>query len=90
MDCKRSYTGDDCSQPLVVVRKNILILLNDTELDRVVQVLQAIKTNPTLGYTVPLIQPVTTVPSESFAEISLFDLFVSFHFNAIRDEAVIL
>jgi len=84
MDCKRGYTGDDCSQPLVVVRKNILTH-NDTKLDRVIRALHAIKTNP---YTVPLIQPVTTVSNESFAEISLFDLFVSFHFNSIRDEQI--
>ena len=87
MDCKRGYTGENCSQPLLVVRRNVLTL-NDTELDKVVRVLQAIKRNTASGYTVPIIQPVTTVPSESFAEISLFDIFVSFHFNAIRDEEI--
>ena len=87
MDCKRGYTGKDCSQPLIVVRRNILSL-SDAERDKVERALQSIKTNTASGYTVPLIQPVTTNPRESFTEISLFNLFVSFHFNAIRDEEI--
>ena len=87
MRCKRGYTGNDCSQPLdPVVRRNILSFTK-TEKDRFTEIIQMAK-DTTSGYTVPIREPVTTVPRDSFVEISLYDIFVTFHFNTIRDEEV--
>ncbi|XP_065904893.1 uncharacterized protein [Dysidea avara] len=87
MRCKRGYTGESCSHSQVVVRKNVLNLTK-RELDRFLEVLQTIKTSNTSGYTVAIIEPVTRESRDSFSEISLFDLFASFHFNAARDEDI--
>ena len=88
MGCKRGFTGDDCSQPSApVIRKNILSL-NDTEQDRFLNILQMTKSVTASGYTVPIREPVTSVPSESFVEISLFNIFATFHYNTIRDEEI--
>ena len=88
MRCKRGYSGDDCSQPLAPVqRKNILSLTN-TEQQRIINILNMIKSNTASGYTVPIREPVTNVPSDSFVEISLYNIFATFHFNTIRDEQI--
>lgn len=88
MSCKRGFTGDDCSQTAdPVVRRNILSLTID-ERQKLLEILQMIKSTKASGYAVPIREPVTNVSSESFAEISLYDIFVSFHFNAIRDQEI--
>ena len=88
MRCKRGYTGDDCSQKAdPVVRRN-LMSLSEAEQDRFFELILLIKSTGTSGYTVPIREPVTTVPSESFMEISLYDIFVSFHFYAVRDQEI--
>ena len=88
MRCKRGYTGEDCSQKSVpVVRKNILSL-SETEQNEIIEIIQMTKSVNASGYTVPIREPVTNVPQESFVEVSLYDIFVSFHFNSIRDEAI--
>ena len=88
MSCTRGYTGDNCSEVAEpVVRRNILSL-SDEEQQELVNIAQMIKSTTASGYVVPIKEPVTTDPSESFAEISLFDIFVSFHFNAIRDQEI--
>ena len=82
------YTGDNCSQPLdPVERKNILSLPN-SEQRKFLDIIQMTKSAQASGYTVPIREPVTTIPSESFVEISLYDIFVTFHFNSIRDEPI--
>ena len=88
MRCKRGYIGINCSQPLLnpVVRRNILSF-NDTEKNRFIEVIQMTKSF-TSGYTVPVIEPVTTVSRDSFVEISLYDIFATFHYNTLRDGEV--
>jgi len=88
MTCRRGKTGKNCThRQEIAIRKNVKNL-NKTELKRFLEVLQAIKRNNASGYTVPIIEPVTTEPRDSFAEISLFDLFASIHFYAARDEHI--
>ena len=88
MRCKRGYTGDDCLQPLPpVVRRNILSL-NEIDQQRIINIIQMTKSLKASGYTVPIIEPVITSPSDSFVEISLYDIFVSFHYNTLRDEQI--
>ena len=87
MRCKRGYTGNDCSQPLdPVVRKNVLSFTED-EKNTFIGIIQMTKSVAS-GYTVPIIEPITTVSRDSFVEISLYDIFVTFHYNTIRDEKV--
>lgn len=89
MRCKSGYTGDDCSKPLLtpVVRKSFLSL-SKTEQDRFLEIIQMTKSVKASGYTVPIREPVTSVSCDSFVEISLFDIFATFHLNSIRDEAI--
>ena len=88
MRCKRGYSGDDCSQRLApVVRKNVLSL-SEAEQKRLLEILQMTKSVKASGYTVPIREPVTSVSRDSFVEISLFDIFATFHFNSIRDETI--
>ena len=88
MKCKRGYTGDNCSQPVdPVVRRNILSF-TEAEQDRFLDIIQMTKSVKASGYTVPIREPVSNVSRDSFVEISLYDIFVSFHFNSIRDEAI--
>ena len=88
MRCKRGYTGDDCSQSSPsVVRKNILSLDRIEQL-KFISIIQMTKSVTASGYTVPIREPVTNVSSESFVEISLYDIFATFHFNSIKDEAI--
>ena len=88
MRCKRGFTGENCSQlSPPVIRRNILSL-NDSEQDRLLNITQMIKSVTASGYTVPIREPVTNVSSESFVEISLFNIFASFHYNTIRDEPI--
>lgn len=88
MECKRGYTGDDCSQEAdPVVRRNVLSL-SETDRAKLLELTLMIKSTKTSGYTVPIIEPVTDDPSESFMEISLYDIFVSFHFYAVRDQEI--
>ena len=88
MKCKHGYTGDNCSQPVdPVVRRNILSF-TEAEQDRFLDIIQMTKSVKASGYTVPIREPVSNVSRDSFVEISLYDIFVSFHFNSIRDEAI--
>ena len=91
MRCKRGFTGDDCSKPIskedAVSRKNILSL-NEAERQRFISIIQMTKSVRASGYTVPIREPVTTVPRESFVEVSLYDIFATFHYNSIRDEQI--
>jgi len=88
MSCKRGFTGDDCTEVAEpVVRKSILSLTDD-EQQELIDLGNMIKSTTASGYVVPIKEPVTNDPVESFAEISLFDIFVSFHFNAIRDQEI--
>ena len=88
MRCKRGYTGNGCSQAATpVVRKNILTF-NETEHERFLNITQMIKSVTASGYTVPIKEPATNVSRESFTEISLFNIFATFHYNTIRDETI--
>ena len=88
MRCKRGYTGDDCSQPLAPVERKSILSLTNAEQLKFLDVIQMTKSVRASGYTVPIREPVTTVPSESFVEISLYDIFATFHLNSIRDEPI--
>ena len=88
MRCKRGYSGDNCSQQLApVVRKNVLSL-NKTEQDRFLKIIQMTKSVKASGYTVLIREPVTSVSCDLFVEISLFDIFATFHFNSNRDDPI--
>ena len=88
MRCKHGYTGDDCSQPSApVVRKSILSL-SEIEQRKFFEIIQMTKSVKASGYTVPIREPVTTVSGDSFVEISLYDIFATFHYNTIRDEPI--
>ena len=88
MRCKRGYTSDDCSQPSTpVVRKSILSF-TEAERRRFLDIIQMTKSVKASGYTVPIREPVTTSSSDSFVEISLYDIFATFHYNTIRDEKI--
>ena len=88
MTCRRGYTGKDCNRrQAMAIRKNVMNL-NATELNRFLDVLQTIKRNKASGYTVPIIEPVTTEPRDSFAEISLLDVFTFLHFTSGRDAKI--
>ena len=86
MRCKRGYTGDNCLEEAEpVVRKNILSM-NDSEKQDFVDLIKNVKSSSRSGYVVPIREPVTTNPRESFVEISLYNIFATFHFNSIRDQ----
>jgi len=88
MRCKRGFTGDDCSQPSApVVRRNILSLTK-AERDRIIEIFKMTKSVEESGYTVPIREPITATPRDSFVEISLYDIFATFHYNTIRDEQI--
>ena len=88
MGCKRGYTGEDCSQIAEpVVRKNVLSL-SEAERAQLLNLTLLSKSSTASGYTVPIIEPVTSMSSESFVEISLYDIFVSFHYYAVRDQEI--
>ena len=88
MRCKHgyTYTGDNCSRSVPVVRRNILSL-TETEQRKFLDIMQMTK-SVKVGYTVPIREPVTTVPGDSFVEIPLYDIFATFHYNTIRDEQI--
>ena len=88
MRCKRGFTGENCSQPSPPVMRRNILSLNDSEQDRLLNITQMIKSATASGYTVPIREPVTDVSNESFVEISLFNIFASFHYNTIRDEPI--
>ena len=88
MRCKRGYTGENCSQPLASVLRRNILSLSEAEQGRFLEITQMIKSAQASGYTVPIREPVTTVPRDSFIEISLFDVFATFHFTTIRDETI--
>ena len=50
--------------------------------------LQRAKSHTSSGYTVPIIEPVTTNPRESFVETSLYNIFATLHFYVIRDQEI--
>ena len=88
MRCKRGYTGDNCSQlSVAVIRRNILSL-SEVEQRKFLDIIQMTKSVKTSGYTAPIREPVTNVSKESFIEVSLYDIFATFHFNSIRDELI--
>ena len=88
MRCKRGYTGDDCSQPSAPVIRKSFLSLSKAEQDRLIEIIQMTKSVKASGYTVPIREPVTSVSCDSFVEISLYDIFVTLHFNSIRDEVI--
>lgn len=88
MECKRGYSGIHCSKKLPpVVRKNILTL-NLFERFKFIFMLQRSKSYTSSGYTVPIREPVTTNPRESFMELSLYDVYATLHFYVIRDQEI--
>ena len=88
MRCKRGYSGDDCSQPLAPVERKNILSLTELEKQSFIDIIQMTKSVTASGYTVPIREPVTAIPSESFVEISLYNIFATFHYNTIRDEPI--
>ena len=88
MECRRGYSGKSCSKKLPpAVRKNILSL-NLFERFKLIFMLQRAKSHTSSGYTVPIKEPVTSNPRESFIELSLYDAFATMHFYVIRDQEI--
>ena len=82
--CKRGYGGPNCTDNVTVVRRSFLDL-SLTEKIRIIEILNMSK-YVISDFTVPLMeQPMGT---DSFKALSLYDVFATFHYYTIRDEAL--
>ena len=83
--CKRGYGGADCTVKLdPVVRRNFLDL-SSSEKDRIIEILNMSKYMES-DFTVPIDENLAS--TDSFKVLSLFDVFATFHYYTIRDEAL--
>ena len=83
--CKRGYGGADGTVKLdPVVRRNFLDL-SPSEKDRIIEILNMSKYMES-NFTVPIDESLTG--TNSFKAVSLYDVFATFHYYTIRDDAL--
>ena len=83
--CKRGYGGADCTVKLdPVVRRNFLDL-SASEKSRIIEILNMSKYIES-DFTVPIDE--NLIGTDSFKALSLYDVFATFHYYTIRDDAL--
>ena len=82
--CKRGYSGTNCADNQTVVRRSFLDL-SPSEKNRFIEILNMSKYLES-DFTIPLHE--TPTGTDSFKSLSLYDVFATFHYYTIRDEAL--